>query len=196
MDTDSVLVTVQAAPEQPAKPAGPTLVDIYEGNSSTYLTTEFPGLNNYDWVLDPETAGTVNNNGNEAVVEWDMAFTGQVELKVMADNDCGSSIWSDSLLVTVTNTTGIGDLEQNLGVAIYPNPNKGVFTLELEAAEQMYVNIYIFNSSNSLVYQLDNLLLTTKYSDRIDLSKYATGVYNLHIESKNGKLSKQVIVGE
>jgi len=129
-------------------------------------------------------------------VEWDEDFSGQASLKVMATNNCGSSIWSDSLEITVTNTTGIGDLEQSIGVDIYPNPNHGIFTLALSTEKAMYINVYIFSSNNTLVYQLDNLKLSGSYNEQIDLSNFASGMYTLSIESKDGKLSRQVILGD
>ncbi len=195
-NADSAILSVDPSPDQPAKPAGPAFVDLHAGNVSSYATTNFPGTVSYDWVLSPSNAGILQSNDNETTVTWNAGYLGLAELKVMATNDCGSSIWSDSLEITIANSTGIGDLEQNLGVNIYPNPNKGVFTLELETADDMYINLYIFNSSNALVYQQDNLHLKGSYSEKIDLSKLAAGLYNLHIESKNGKISKQVIVGE
>lgn len=183
-------------PAQPAKPAGPALIDLYTAQVSDYMTTDFPGTVSYDWILDPATAGTLQVNAYEATISWDTGFMGQTELKVMATNSCGSSIWSDSLIITVTNSTGIGDLEQNLGVAIYPNPNKGIFTLELESKDDMYINLHIFNSSNALVYREDNLHLNGRYSDKINLGNLASGVYSLRIESKQGVLSRQIIIGE
>lgn len=195
-NSDSTSVTINMTPAQPAKPAGPALVDLYAGYVSDYVTTDFPGTVSYDWILNPASAGTIQINAYEANIEWEIGFMGQAELKVMATNSCGSSIWSDSLTITVTNSTGIGDLEQNLGVVIYPNPNKGVFTLELESKDNMYINLHIYNSSNALVYQEDNLRLSGRYTDKIDLSNLATGIYSLRIESKQGVLSRQIIIGE
>ena len=194
-DNDSAMLTVKQAPDQPSKPAGPSFVDMYVGKTSTYLTTEIPEVQGYQWEILPETAGTIINNDHEAIIEWDESFIGEAALKVMATNNCGSSIWSDSLLITVTNTTGIGDLEQNIDINIYPNPNKGAFTLELQTVEAMYVNIYIFNAGNAIVYQLNNLRLTGQYTEKIDLSKLAPGMYSLSIESNRGKVSKQLIFG-
>lgn len=194
-DTDSAYLTVFDVPEQPAKPAGPAQVDLYEGNATEYLSTELP-LASYEWLLDPSNAGSIQNNGHIAGLEWNEDFTGSVTLKVKASNDCGESEWSEELEISVINTTGIGDLEQNLGIEIYPNPNKGTFTLEMNVEEETYVNIYIFSSNNAIVYELNNINLSGNWSKRIDMSKQAAGMYNLRIENKGGAVSKQIIIGE
>jgi len=194
--SDTALVSFQAIPEQPAMPSGPSIVDLFAGNITNYLTSEFPGNTIYMWELTPPETGSIENNGNEAIISWDVSYAGEAELKVKASNDCGISIWSDSLLIEISNTTGIGELEKNLDVSVYPNPNKGVFTLEMESVSDIYVNLYIYNSSNAIVYTIENLHVNGKFADRIDLSQFAAGMYSLRIESKEGSLSKQILIGK
>ena len=153
-------------------------------------------LSTYDWELNPATAGNLLVNEYQAEVEWDDDFTGSAMLKVMATNDCGSSEWSEELQINVINTTGIGSLEQNLGVEIYPNPNKGSFTLEMNTAQDTYVNIYIFSGNNAKVYELNNIHLTGNWTRKIDLSSLSSGMYTIRIESREGSLSKQIIIRE
>ena len=195
-DQDSVILAILTAPAQPAMPAGPAMVDINEGNLTNYVTTDFPDILSYSWKLEPAAAGNILNNGFEATVEWDVDYTGQAHLNVMATNICGESTWSDSLQITVVNTTGISDLEQSLDLGIYPNPNNGVFTLELSTQEEMYINIYVYNANNAIVYTSENLHLNGRHTEQINLSNLAKGMYTLTIESKRRMLSRQVVVSE
>jgi hypothetical protein len=194
--SDSVMLTVIPPAAQAHQPAGPELVDLYEGYTSNYITLELPTALNYTWSLEPVEAGSILNSGYDIGIEWNEDFTGQAELKVMASNQCGDGPWSDNLEITVVNTTGINELEQNLGLQVYPNPNKGVFTVQFKTKEEMYVNISLYNSLNAEVYRSESIHINGQHSEQLKLGHLAQGMYTLSIESKSGRASRQVIVKE
>jgi hypothetical protein len=55
----------------------------------------------YIWQLDPQEAGTITGNGLSAIVNWSNDFYGEVEVTVSGSNDCGMSMESDPLVVTI-----------------------------------------------------------------------------------------------
>ena len=170
------------------------MVDLYEGNISDYITSELPDALDYLWELYPAGAGEVFNSGFDISIKWDTAYAGQAWLKVMVTNICGDSPWSDSLEITIVNTFGINDIEQELGLEIYPNPSSGTFTIEFNSLKEMYVNIHVMNKLSAVVYQLENIHLTKHYTKRINLGHLAEGMYTLTVDSERGRLSKQLII--
>ena len=193
---DSAMLIVKQLPIQPAKPAGPSMLDLYNGNASVYLTSEQVGISDYTWVIEPLSAGMILDNEAEATVNWNDSFTGTAMLKVMTSNLCGNSIWSDKLEINITNTFGIHDLEKQIGVNVYPNPNNGSFSINLSTESIMKVNIYIRNSLSTIVYESLDVQLRGKHNKQISLGQLSAGVYTIIIEGKAGRLSRQVIVQE
>jgi len=191
---DSVSLLVLEAAEQPVKPAGQSYVDLYEDAQTEYQTSEIIGVQSYTWKLSPSASGEIINNGAEATIVWDTTFVGQVILKVLATNMCGSSIWSDSLQITVVNTTQITEFENNLGLEIYPNPNRGTFNLSFEVIKETYVNIYITDQRGGVVFSLNNKHMNGKHKEAINLSHLSDGVYMITIENDKGRINRNVIV--
>ncbi len=87
-------------PSKPAEPAGPTEVCNYSDNSE-YITAGSTNATAYSWLLTPAEAGTISGITTVAVVDWDAAYTGTAQISVQGINDCGSSIYTDALDVTV-----------------------------------------------------------------------------------------------
>lgn len=74
---------------------------------------------------------------------------------------------------------GIDELQENNFLSIYPNPNTGIFTIDVGVFEQ--VNLEIYNISGQRVLQKILIQNITK----IDLSGHAKGIYLVRITNKN-----------
>jgi hypothetical protein len=72
-------------------------------------------------------------------------------------------------------------------VNIFPNPNNGSFTIDLENTENAVVKIYII--SGQLILQKILAENTTK----IDLTKHSKGMYLVKIETDSKTMVKKVI---
>ncbi|MBM3436436.1 MAG: T9SS type A sorting domain-containing protein, partial [Bacteroidetes bacterium] len=92
-------ITVSTIPGTAPAPTGVTLVCASGGNS-TYSTTGLAGITQYDWILDPASAGTITSTTASATVYWSMGFLGDVTLKVAGENNCGTGNYSDVLNIT------------------------------------------------------------------------------------------------
>jgi len=98
---------------------------------------------------------------------------------------------SDSIPVVVDK---INNLEINNTISIYPNPSKGIFTLNINAKNQNTDNYYkIYNI-------LGNILLTKKinniqdnYKENIDLSSFTQGIYFLEVSLNGVKTTRKLI---
>ncbi len=74
---------------------------------------------------------------------------------------------------------------------VYPNPSKGIFNIKTKANISFNVNVY--DLTGKLIYTKSNAK-TNNNTYQLDLSKYATGVYFLNLETKTSKLTKKLIV--
>jgi hypothetical protein len=76
---------------------------------------------------------------------------------------------------------------------LYPNPNNGVFNLELSAIQEDVVNITIINQVGAVVFQRENLNIRGTEKLNIDIGNSAPGIYQLFIKGKNSMVSRKII---
>jgi hypothetical protein len=94
--------------------------------------------------------------------------------------------------VTV-NTSGIEEFNFSL-VNIYPNPNKGVFELEIEGIVGTNVEAKLFNVSGQLVSSFQLTAKDGKVKQTIEMSKkLAAGMYYLGLYNDQKTMVKQFI---
>jgi uncharacterized protein (DUF2141 family) len=97
-----------------------------------------------------------------------------------------------SMEVTV-NTSGIEEFNFSL-VNIYPNPNKGVFELEIEGIVGTNVEAKLFNVSGQLVSSFQLTAKDGKVKQTIEMSKkLAAGTYYLGLYNDQKTMVKQFI---
>ncbi|MFP4470619.1 MAG: GEVED domain-containing protein [Bacteroidales bacterium] len=97
---DEITIVVEHTPEQAFTPDGET--DMCWGVYQTvYSTQGATGALLYNWVLEPEEAGSINGTGLTATVTWDESYTGLATVMVQGTNNCGLGDMSEALLVTL-----------------------------------------------------------------------------------------------
>jgi len=101
-----------------------------------------------------------------------------------------------SYLTSCLEVTGlaIGESKNNnLSIRIMPNPNKGVFFLELEAQGKQEYQIQIFDALGKEIYNQ-----TIEFEDykklKIDLESKPAGVYQLRIVLEEEVISRRIII--
>lgn len=109
----SIPVYIQAVPPKPATPQGPTEIAFGTDSTNYWISGASQGTIYY-WELIPTGAGTIQGNGPSVIVYWDSSYTGMVELRVKGSNNHCSGIFSESLLIEVSNTAYRFILEKQL----------------------------------------------------------------------------------
>ncbi len=106
-------------------------------------------------------------------------------------NGCSNTA-TDVLVVDAC--VGLEELTEVVNLNVYPNPNTGAFTLEINSASEINGKINITSVDGKLVYENDisgNGLITKN----IDITDLANGIYYLQLQSNNSiktyKLLKQ-----
>jgi len=109
IESEPLVIVISQFPDIPPKPVGPT--DLCQAQKNAVYTTKgipFSGYNTeYKWSVSPLSAGTITGNSTTAVVAWSNEYSGGVQIRVNAVNQCGSS----------PNSTG-------LALMLRPKPQK------------------------------------------------------------------------
>lgn len=76
---------------------------------------------------------------------------------------------------------------------VYPNPNSGLFTIDIELAERDDLQIYLLDLQGREVYANEEKA-ALNYEKNIDVSRLATGLYMLKVATSKGAVFKRVII--
>lgn len=91
-------INVAALTDPPGLPDGDTL--LCENNTNTqYTVNAVAGATSYTWELTPDTAGTLTPADTSVTIDWENNWFGYATLAVQSESACGSSSFSDSLLI-------------------------------------------------------------------------------------------------
>lgn len=98
-----------------------------------------------------------------------------------APNGC-SSIAKDTLKVNAC--VGIEELTNDVALNVYPNPNTGLFTMELNTSSDIDARIHVMSIDSRIVYE-DVITGNGLITKTIDISPLANGIYYLRLETKD-----------
>jgi hypothetical protein len=172
--------------------------NIYNGDCpSTYVDeVTNPGISSWGSYLfeDGPFSGDAYSKGNGCAIWLDnliyKSFLISFDISQFTNNsDINTMIqeavdWFD--ISTGTETDLISD-EQF--VTVYPNPNYGIFNIEISNKEIANSSIQIFNNQGRIVYEKESVL-----NNRIDIQGINAGVYFLRITTnKEIKVTKVII---
>ncbi len=121
------------------------------------------GFSSYQWSTGDSTQ-TITINGSGLSVG-----TFQYFVEVTDTNGCKGS---DTILV-INGTPGIKEINQQAEIKIYPNPSKGIFTIETLGIKD-YINVSVFSIQGKEIIK-ENIYNDNKI--KLDLSNYPKGVY-------------------
>jgi PKD repeat protein len=182
-------------PEVPGTPEGPDYVDLYYNPVTSYTTSGSANSTAYEWSLTPYNAGDLQTISLlESQVTWNLSFLGMATIKVRGANVCGESVWSDVLEVTVENSVGVNDPDNESGIKISPNPNTGLFKLEVNTPNSDVISFKIVTPVNSVIYEKDNIPISGYYSTIIDLGSATNGMYFLNVITSEKNLVRKLVI--
>ncbi len=123
-------------------------------------------------------SGITGNNFNAAAAGQGTYI---ILYNVRGANGC-SNVARDTLKVYAC--VGIDEQESNLGLTLYPNPNNGMFTLELTAKSDVDAKISIITVDGRLVYT-DVMSGNGVLTKQVNMAELANGIYYLKLETKD-----------
>ncbi|MCF8298067.1 MAG: T9SS type A sorting domain-containing protein, partial [Saprospiraceae bacterium] len=114
-------------------------------------------------------------------------------------NSSRSNVANTMAFIT-PDTTGIQEIiEKNLHINIYPNPNKGIFTIDINISKRnefvkMPIKISVYNLLGKKVYGEEIQSLGEIHKHYLNLSNLPKGIYNIQLMNDEMKQVRKVVI--
>jgi hypothetical protein len=191
---DVMTLLILDTPDVPDMPDGPDFVNLYFTTESEYTIPAVPFADSYEWAVEPASAGSIEGSGPTGTITWDQSFLGTATILVKAMNDCGISEFSEGFDVTVDNFTNLDEIGEEEIFTIFPNPNKGSFTLELKGKDYGSIEVSIYDISGTLISRQESISGENGYTGNYNLSAYPQGMYFVKVSCNSGVFVEKVLV--
>jgi len=109
-------------------------------------------------------------------------------------NDGKENSVSDSVSITVNNSTGITANENSTDIKIRPNPSKGVFDVIFQSTDNQQRRIEILSSDGRTVYSESKKMSQQENTAHINCSGLSKGIYLLKIISGKEIITKKIVI--
>jgi hypothetical protein len=119
---------------------------------------------------------------------------GSYEIVATVFDTITSCTSNDTIMVNYSVCVGIAAEGENVSLTVQPNPNKGVFTLNVNTTDVKELNIEVMNTQGQVVFTKNNFDNITNVNEKIDLSNNAKGIYFIKVTSDKGVKTHKVIV--
>lgn len=111
-----------------------------------------------------------------------------VSVTVTSMYGCAATADKDVYLL---DDTGIEDINGNMDINLYPNPNNGIFTLEVNGPNADF-NLEIMSVNGQLIRS--EYINADKFSKQYDLSNLAKGVYYIRLYNDDMTQTQKLII--
>ncbi|MCD4725077.1 MAG: PKD domain-containing protein [Bacteroidales bacterium] len=89
---------------------------------------------------------------------------------------------------------GIQEQFANRAVKIYPTPNQGRFTLEINTQTPDVLSMKVYDTMKSVVYQEDNIQVNGPFKNQVDLGQLPNGIYFMVLEGTTNQYFQKLII--
>lgn len=97
--------------------------------------------------------------------------------------------------ITINSNLSTNELEKEDGLKIYPNPSKGIFTIESDSRTN--ISYTVFAMDGKLVNPKKEVSSNGgKIMEKVNLSYLVSGVYIIQVEKDGQKISKKLIISK
>lgn len=154
----------------------PTAAFTFTTNQATATFTNTSGnADNYIWNFGDGTLPSTDPNPVHTYTQ-----SGTYTVTLTAINLCGASSLEQMVQVVVSGSSEPGWLEQ---FRVYPNPNAGAFTVEMQGLPQDEVKFTLFNAIGQLISSETAGFGTGNLKRNFDYPGLPAGVYTLGVQA-------------
>jgi Zn-dependent metalloprotease/PKD repeat protein len=150
---------------------------------TTTFTNSSVGATSYLWDFGDGNTSTASNPVH--TYNFDGIYT------VMLYAYSGNCVDSSSITLNLI-TTGISAGAASLSLNIFPNPNAGLFTIQVNSLSEELMDLSVVNALGQLVYNAS--LGKGKQAINLDLSSEAKGIYFVKLANQDSMLVKKLIL--
>lgn len=167
---------------------------VCQNSTEGYEILAMADVNEYEWILDPSNAGSLNVNGNECVISFTNNYAGAATLKVRGINDCGEGGWSPDFEIMIDPCAGIAEVNSAADIQIIPNPNQGAFDIQMNRIVDEAVKLELVSANGAIIYQSEINTTSVKNIVSLNLREIPSGVYYLRILGDKTLINKKIII--
>ena len=135
----------------------------------------------------------LDNNGNiylagyfDGTADFDPG-QGTEDLTSVGEKDVFFGKYSLSVI------SGFTEKNFDLGISIYPNPSTGQITIEINSALQEPAVLQFIDLFGREIYSESLPVIHSNYQKKLDLSRFAKGVYCVRLLTENGTFTSKII---
>jgi PKD repeat protein len=187
-------ITIEPMPESAGSITG--LNDVCQGWSEIYTIDEIAFSDDYEWVLEPVEAGAIDANAVECAIGFSMGYQGPATLKVRGMNECGEGEWSADFDITVNICSGVFDGVEKAVLNVLPNPNNGIFELELNNIVDKKLHLELYSAGGELVFQTTQNTNSAQQVIGVNVQNYPSGVYYLKVTGNETLITKKILINK
>jgi len=103
-------------------------------------------------------------------------------------NECSSAPSASILVLPVS----INDISFSSSLEVYPNPNRGQFTMRAETMKKMECNLEIYNTLGKVVWEKKNVTIDGSSILQVDMKNSAAGEYIIVLHTNDACISKKI----
>lgn len=157
------------------------------------------GADQYRFVLQNTFTGIIAKrkaitNSYELIDKLDPLTTYAFRVKTVCYDDLGDiSVPSPWYYWT---TLGRLDGEVEANVSLYPNPNNGAFTLNINGLENTDLTMNIVNALGQIVYSQNLDINSAAYTQYISLDNVTPGMYQVNLSNEQQNINYSIVVTE
>ncbi|SDI24033.1 Por secretion system C-terminal sorting domain-containing protein [Chryseobacterium taeanense] len=139
-------------------------------------------------------ASTPNNGSYTFTVPNGLGVTSNARIMIKAIDNVFLNVNTTNF--SINSTLGVNDAEKSEDdFVIYPNPSKGIFTIEANAKNG--ISYTVFAMDGKLINPKKEVKNTGgKISEKVNLSDLPTGVYIIQVDKDGQKISKKLIINK
>ena len=127
----------------------------------------------------------------EMVKEYALS-PGAISVKFFYDKDSGNVAFDDFCATIGAVGVGINENLQNTNISIFPNPSKGLTTINFDGVRPNYTTITV---NNVIGQQIKKATIKgTDANYQFDLSNFPDGVYFVKVKSDAGETTHRIIL--
>lgn len=146
-----------------------------------------PVASSYLWAPGNEDSPTITVQSNDIGVGNDQEYS----VVVTSAEGCEDVA---SVMISVKDCAAVPGIPGLNEVTLYPNPNDGLFSLEIKTTKKLDVAIYVYGADGEQVIDSRALNVNGNHNETINLPDLQAGIYYILIENEEGKVSKKFVV--
>lgn len=156
------------------------------GNLVLNLSANAQGAASYLWMPGAKTTPTISID-TAGIGLGAHIYT----LEVAAANGCKTTAKS---IVTFKNCTGQEEVVGNVAFAVFPNPTRGEFAIDLRSNTRERIDMQITDLNGKMVYMQDGIVVDGSLSKQFNVKHLTPATYMLVLENNKVKISKQLVI--